>query len=43
MAIWSLRLSTFRVLAELYARLMALRRMRVETARAWLAESAGNT
>ena len=36
-------LSTFRVLAELYARLMALHRMRVETARAWLAESAGNT
>jgi hypothetical protein len=36
-------LSTFRVLAELYAQLMALHRMRVETARAWLAESAGNT
>jgi hypothetical protein len=35
-------LSTFGVLAELYARLMALHQLRVETARAWLAENAGN-
>lgn len=35
-------LSTFRVLAELYARLMALHQMRVETARGWLAENAVN-
>ena len=35
-------LSTFAVLAELYARLMALHQIRVETARAWLAENAGN-
>lgn len=35
-------LSTFRVLAELYARLMALHQMRVQMARAWLAENAGN-
>jgi hypothetical protein len=35
-------LSTFRVLAELYAPLMALHQMRVQTARAWLAENAGN-